>query len=182
MTSSISLASNALLLLGHSTIASFTEASAGATIAANLYETSYLGLLTSHRWRFATKKERLARLTATPINDYSYMFQIPSDCIHIIKVDTRRYTVVGDKVYANERDLYMDYIHRVTEDMLPPYFVKMMEFFLAVQFAVPLTGDMEKGKYYSGIYLNELKKAKFADSTQQPATPVLDNAYVDIRH
>jgi len=36
-TSSISLASNALLLLGHETIASFDEGTSGATIADNLY-------------------------------------------------------------------------------------------------------------------------------------------------
>jgi len=34
--SAVSLASNGLLLLGHDTIASFTEGTAGATIAANL--------------------------------------------------------------------------------------------------------------------------------------------------
>jgi len=35
-TSDISLSSNALLLIGHDTIASFEESTAGATIASNL--------------------------------------------------------------------------------------------------------------------------------------------------
>lgn len=182
LTSDISIASNGLLLLGHDPIASFTEPTAGATIAANLYETSYLSLLTTHRWRFATKKEKLARLSEVPMNKYSHKFQIPSDCIYVISPDTKDYEIYGSTIHANAKDLDMDYIYRVDEDKLPPYFSKMLEFFLATQFAVPLTGDMNKGKYFNAMYLNELKRAKFADSTQRPNTGFMDSPYTSVRY
>ncbi len=58
----------------------------------------------------------------------------------------------------------------------------MLEFFLAAQFAVPLTGDMAKGDYYSKFYLNELKRAKYADSTQTPQDTFVQSAYVGVRY
>ena len=181
-TSSISLASNALLLLGHGTIASFEEGTAGATIAANLYETSYLSLLTNHRWRFAVKKAQLARLVETPLNEYNYAFQLPSDCIYLIKTTSCHYQIYGSKLYTNDAAVEVDYTYRVGEDNLPPYFSKMFEFFLASQFALSLTGDMEKGNYFSRMYLNELKRAKFADSTQHPQESFIANPYVTVRY
>ena len=180
-TSSISLASNALLLLGHETIASFEEGTAGATIASNLYENSYLSLLTNHRWRFAAKKAQLARLVETPLNEYNYAFQLPSDCIYLIKTTSCHYMTYGDKVYSNDATMEVDYTYRVTEDKLPPYFTKMFEFFLSSQFALSLTGDMEKGNYFSKMYLHELKRAKFADSTQHPQESFIANPYVSVR-
>ena len=78
-TSAIQISSNALILLGHPPISSFEEPGAGAQGASNLYEQSYLNMLTVHRWRFATKKAQLSRLTEAPMNGYSYQFQLPSD-------------------------------------------------------------------------------------------------------
>jgi len=176
------MSSNALLLLGHETIASFTETTAGATLAANLYESSYLSILTSHRWRFATKKATLARLAAAPLNDYTYAYQIPSECLYLIQTDTVNYEVFGAEVYTNASTLEVEYIYRVDESKLPAYFSKMLEFYLAAQFAVPITGDMDKGKYFSGMYLNELKKAKFTDSTQRPNVSMQAAPYVHTRY
>jgi len=180
--SNIALASNALLLLGHETIASFTEGTAGATIASNLYENSYLSQLTNHRWGFATKQQQLARCSTSPVDGYTYAYVMPSDCIYLIKADTRNYRVYGHMVYTNATTLYIDYIYRVDEVNLPPYFTKMFEFFLAAQFALPLTGDIKKGEYYSRMYLNELKRAKFADSTQSPQDTFIDSPYTEVRY
>jgi len=182
ITSSIAIASNALLLLGHQPISSFNDGTSGATIAANLYETSYLGILSSHRWRFATKTQELARLNETPLNDYKYAYQLPSDLLYLQAIDSRMYNVYESKLYSNEIKVIADYTYRVDEDKLPPYFTKMLEFYLATQFAVSLTGDMDKGNYFSRMYLNEIKRAKYTDSTQQPQNLFVDNPYVEIRY
>lgn len=181
-TSAIKLASNALILLGAEPISSFTDGSTGATIASNLYENSYLSLLTSHRWRFSVKQEKLARLTGDTGNSFTYMYQLPSDCMYLIQVDTFTYEVYEDKLYCNVTEVLADYVFRVDEDRLPPYFSKMFEFYLASQFAVALTGDLEKAELFSTFYMNELKRAKFADSTQTPQVSFVDSPYISIRY
>ena len=186
ITSGISIASNALLLLGHEPISSFTEGTAGATIAANLYENSYLAVLSNHRWRFATKTQQLARLTEEPlIEGYRYAYQLPSDLLYLQSINegaTDRYNVYETKLYTNDENVIADYTYRVDEDKLPPYFTKMLEFYLAAQFALSLTGDMQKGEYFSKMYLNEIKRAKWADSTQQPQNLFVDSQYVNVRY
>jgi len=181
-TSSISLASNGLLLLGHEPISNFEDGTSGATIAANLYETAYLSVLTNHRWRFATKQARLARLTEAPLRDWTYQFQLPADLLYLAKVDTERYEIYEDKLYANSSDIYIEYTYRVDEDKLPGYFAKMFEFFLAAQFAVSLTGDMDKAQLFGRFYEQELRRAKFADSTQRPNESFTDSPYTQVRY
>lgn len=179
--SDIALASNAMLLLGGRTIASFTEESSESQIASNLFEHSYKAILTEHRWRFATKQAKLARLTATPHNDYAYQFQLPSDLLYLIKTDTRNYEVYEDKVYANSLELEAEYIYDIASDKVPSYWAKMFEFFLASQFAIPLTGDIDKASYFDQQYMKAKTKAKHADSTQRPGKGFVDNRYTNIR-
>ena len=179
----ISLASNALLLLGHDPIASFTEATAGAEIAENLYEHSYKAILTTHRWRFATKQARLAKLAAKPLSVFSNQFQMPTDLLYLIRpVNVRNYEVYEDKIYAHEDSLDIEYIYDIASDMLPSYYAKMFEFYLASQFAIPITGDIDKASYFSQQYEKALIKAKFADSSQRPNDAFLDSPYTDVRY
>ena len=85
-------------------------------------------------------------------------------------------------LYCNDLEVYVDYTYRVDEDKLPPYFTKMLEFFLSAQFAISLTGSIEKGEYFSKLYLNELRRAKFADSTQTPQDSFVDSPYLSVRN
>ncbi len=170
ITSDIKIASNALLLLGGETIASFTEPTAGSTIADNLYQSSLDGMLSAHRWRFATKTLKLSRLVGAGNANYTAKFALPSDLLYLIKTDgnNRNYEIYGKELHTSVTAVEIDYVYKVDETELPAYFIKALEFYLAFQFAVPLTGDMEKGNYYRIAYEAELKRAKFADSTQRP--------------
>lgn len=178
----IKIASNALLLLGHQPIASFDEPTAGAEVASNLYESSYKTLLTQYRWRFATKKAVAARLAQSPLDDYTYMYQIPTDCLYLISTDDRDYEIYGDKIYSNYSTLNIEYIYDVTPDKLPAYYVKMFEFFLASQFATPITGDLNKADMYYKMYEKQLRIAKYTDSSQRPNGVIESNPYVDVRY
>lgn len=180
--SSVKLASNGLLLLGHQPIASFEEASTGAQVASNLYETSYLSTLTTYRWRFAAKKVKLARLSAVPLNGFSYQFQLPSDFLYLIKPLSSNWELYEDKLYTNSSEEEIDYIYRVNEDKLPAYFAKAFEFFLALQFAIPITGDLNKAAAMQRMYEAEMRKAKYADATQRPPETFQDNPYVNVRY
>jgi len=178
----ISISSNALLMLGDTTISSFTQGTTGSTVAANLYETSLRALLSSHRWRFATKKVQLARLTATPLNDYTYQFQLPTDFIMLIKLqDSSDFEIYGDKLYSNQSTAYIDYIYRVDETYFPPWFTKTLEFFLAAQFAIPVTGNSTRMQEYNGMYEMQMRRARFADSSERPNIGIQDNPFTDIR-
>lgn len=181
--SDIQLASNALILLGHNPIASFTEATSGAEVASNLFTHSYRSILTQHRWRFATKQQVLARLSESPESVYNYQFQMPVDLLYLIRpVRGKNYEVYEDKIYSNDLEMTVEYIYEIASDRLPSYYAKMFEYYLASQFAIPITGDIEIASYYTQQYEKALIKAKFADSSQRPNDAFIDHPYVDVRN
>jgi hypothetical protein len=176
MATDISMCSNALLLIGHGTISSFTEGGAGALVASNLYQTSYENLLSLHRWRFASGKVALSRLTATPLNDWSYAYQLPADYLLANRVIPQSdYEIFANKIYSNETTLEIDYVFKPAESQLPAYFVKLMEMYLASQFAVPVTDNSAKGQLYAQFYDAQMRQAKFADASSRPPDAVADN-------
>lgn len=181
-TSKVQISSNALILIGHPPIASFEEPGAGAVAAANLYEQSYLNMLTMYRWRFATKRGELNRLAQAPTNGFQYQYQLPHDLVYLIKKDLNTdYEIYEDKMYTNDAQVKVDYTYRVDEDRLPAYFVKAFEFFLAMQFSIPVTGNSTRAQEYQGMYELQLKRAKYADSSQRPQDTFTHNPYVDTR-
>jgi hypothetical protein len=168
----VEIASKAFLLLGGNTISSFTEGTEGR-IATALYEDSYEDLLSNHRWRFASKKARLSRLAAEPLNEFQYQFQLPTDLLTVTKtLNEEDYEIYEDRLYSNHKDISIDYIYRVDETLLPSYFSKTLQFFLAAQFAIPLTDNTTRAEFYFNAYTAQERKAKNTDSKQRPSDPV----------
>jgi len=180
-TSKIQLISNALILLGDAPISALTDSGAGAIAGANLYDSSYINMLSMHRWRFATKKAKLARLSETPQSEYKYQYQMPSDLVMLQNTTAERdFDIYEDKIYTNYKELEIEYTYKVKEDFLPAYFIKTFEFFLAAQFAIPVTGNTTRANEYLGMYNSQLRKAKALDSTSRPAQQIKHNLIADI--
>ena len=180
--SAISICSNALLLLGHQPITSFEEGSAGAQIAAALYDSSYEALLTQTRWHFATKQAQLAMLADKPLDRWSYAFQLPADLLLISRITERHYEIYEDMIYTNAKEVNIEYIYRVEEANLPTYFVKALEFYLAAQFAIPITSNTQRAEQYQNMYLMQIRQARNADSAQRPNYPIEDSPFTDVRY
>lgn len=169
-----------MVLIGANPISSFSENTEGV-IASALYESTYSSLLASHRWRFATKQTLLSRLTETPQNSYTYQYQLPSNLLTVIKTENMEdYEMYGDKIYSNSPSLSIDYIYRVDETLLPPYFEKTLEFLLAAQFAVPITDNTQRGALYETLYEKQLRRAKNIDSSQRPSSAIVHSPLTDI--
>lgn len=182
VTSAINICSNALILLGHTPISSFSDVGSGAQVASNLYESSLRAMLSSHRWRFATKKIQLSRLTAAPLNDYTYQYQLPTDFIMLIKMqESGQFEIYEDKLYSNYSTAYIDYIYRPDETFFPPWFTKALEFFLAAQFAIPVTGNSTRMAEYNSMYEMQMRRARHTDSAERPNVGIIDSPFTDIR-
>ena len=181
-TAKVRLVSNALLLLGGQTISSFDDNSTGAVLGENLFDTTYKAMLQNHRWGFAKKTKALSRLSDTPNGDYQYAFLLPSDFLYLAKGSSYKFDLVGDTIQTNDKEFELEYIASVSEDRLPEYFAKALEFNLASLFAIPLTGDIDKSNYYSKVFIDQLRKAKAADSTMYPEVSIQDTPYLNVRY
>lgn len=178
----VQLCSNALVLLGHTPISSFIEPTAGAKVASNLYDSTFISILCSHRWKFATKKALLARLVDAPQNQYQYQYQLPTDMIMpVTTYPVSTYAIYGDKLYSDSDKVEIDYIYQPTESMLPAYFIKCFEYYLAIQFAISLMDDLNKVDVMSRMYEKESRIARYSDSQSTPQVPIQDDPYIRVR-
>ena len=182
MATDISMSSNALLLIGHGTISSFTEGGSGAEVASNLYATTYENLLCLHRWRFASAKSQLSQLTATPLNEWTYAYSLPSGYLVAIKVyPDVEFEIYENKLYADANEVALDYTFKPDESRLPAYFIKLMEYNLAAQFAVPVTANRSLGELYQAMFEDQLKRSRFLDSQARPQSPIIDSPFTEVR-
>lgn len=182
MASDIDISSNALQLIGSKSITSFADTGAGATVASALYENTLVALLTDTYWRFAMKKQSLNLLSQTPVNDFQFAHQIPTDSLRIYKVDPGCfYKIYEDKIYSNQNTLIADYIFRPDTTLLPSYFVLAFTYKLASDFALAVTDNEKKNQLFEGKFQEAISRAFAADAQQNPQTPIVDQPFTDVR-
>ncbi len=161
MTSSVTNASQALLLLRANTIASFSEDSNEAEICNVMYQSHMQHLLSIYPWTFATKKRQLTQDSTAPINEYTYSHIIPAEALLIWALfDTDNvgappvndYDIYGTetarRVFSNYSTLYADYVFYPNEAAWPYYFVEFAVNSLASVLAIPVTGNADLAAYY----------------------------------
>lgn len=114
MATAVSIASNALLMLGDKPIASFTETSDRARIAANLWPSVRDSVLRSHPWNCAIKRVQLIPDATAPAFDWTYQFTLPGDFLRALTVGPMmgedEYRIEGRKVLANFTPCQLRYV------------------------------------------------------------------------
>jgi len=184
MASKIDLINSALILVGDKPLNSLTESRRAAVVANQLYPSTFESELNKHRWGFARDIQQLSLLVEKPKDDrYNYAYQLPADLLVAVRVipneyDYRRY---GYQIYSNQPELKLDYIRKVTEAELPSYFVRLMEYALARDFAA---GIRDEAKWFQTMdirYKEEARNARFQDSAEFPQEPITDIPFVMTR-
>lgn len=139
-----------LRLLARNTISGLTDSTAEARVATALYDVIYDECLSGHPWSFA--KLTTAQLSASPNEtpDEREVYPLPAGWLMLTKVyegDSSGtevpYEVKGNSVVTDwdvsSSGLYVDYIKRPSEGLLPGYFTAYLVKALAAGFALPLT-------------------------------------------
>lgn len=164
MTTNISIASQALLLLRANTISSFSDDSNEAEICNTLYEEHIKHLLAIYPWTFATKKRLLVQDSTAPINEYTYSHIIPAETLLIWAVfnsdqvgvqPVKDYDIYGTessrRIFSNHSTLYADYTIYPDENVWPAYFTQFAIHSLAATLAIPVTGNADLANHYSQL-------------------------------
>lgn len=183
MASQIDMISNAFLLIGTPTINSLTDGTSRANVAAGLYGTTVDSLLTSNHWRFAHARQELSQLSAAPDHTYEYAYQLPADYLMAIRVypHTDNYEIIGDQLHCNLSEVTLDYINRPDESKFPQYFVKALEYRLAIEFAIPIAENRALKETLQSDYKTILHNAMWADAQGRPSKAPVNNPVINVR-
>lgn len=172
------ICTTASYLVGGEDIASFDEDTRESRIASRIYETTKRQLLQMHPWSFARKRQDLVKTTNTP-SDYAYEYQIPTDCLRVLKKDTpvNNYIIVGDKLYTDSNTVELSYLYDVAEVDLPDYFVRALEYCLAEILAAALAQDESMVQLMNGLKDGAYRTAKLIDSQMSPPSSPHDGTF-----
>lgn len=185
--SSIALCSRALLKLGAGSIASFDEGTAEAEIAANLYGHIRDAMLSAHPWSFATGQMTLARLSAEPVADYAYAYQLPADFLRALSVGVGErgrgcdYRIAERRLHTNTSEAVLTYIFRPDEAEFPPFFDQVLIGRLSAEFCIPLTESTSRSEVLHKLAEAEFRRAKTIDAQQDTPGRIEDFTLVGVR-
>jgi hypothetical protein len=174
----LELCSRALLRLGVPAIASFTEGTAEAEVAAGLYPGVRDALLASHPWSFATGQAPLPRLAAAPAADHAHAFQLPAAFLRVLSAGVPgsgsglRYRLLEDRLHTDAPQVTLTYIFRPGEGSFPPFFASALVARLSAEFCIPLTESTSRAQMLFGQAEAELRAARRADSQQATARAI----------
>lgn len=114
--SPVSISSNALLLLGQKTIASFVESSDIARLCSNLWPDVRDATLRLHPWNCATKRVSLAPVATPPAFGWSYAFQLPGDWLRTLSVgdddESPSFAMEGGQILLDAAECKLRYVYR----------------------------------------------------------------------
>ena len=174
MQTKIDLCSQALLKIGEKAIAGFEDGSAAAEIARKSYDAVIDGMLCLHPWRFAMKKYAL-----TKTDDGG--FPIPADALRVVSCGAARHEIMGNRIFADVPEIEITAVAKCGPESFPPYFSAAATTRLALEFCIPLTGNQNAFAILNALFDNELRIAKFVDSSFGANTSIGGFALIDTR-
>ena len=172
--SSVSVCSNALLMLGAQSINDFSEGTERARLAANLYPGVRDALLREHPWSCAVKRVLLAADVGSPSFGYQYSFTLPADYIRVLSVgdpyEDVDYLVEQRCLLANMSSLKLRYVFQNTDvASYDSCLVNLLELAMAAKMAYAITQSTSMAQYLYQEYLMALKTAKTLNGLEYPA-------------
>jgi hypothetical protein len=178
----IQIISNALILCGEKPLNSLNDDRYGATVGANLFEFLYENEIQTGSWRFSFKKASLGRLASSPLNQFQYAYQLPSDCLmHNHVWPACRYEIFGRHLYTDMTAVDLDYKFKPEITDLPAYFTLMLTYALAKDMAKPITGQTAMADKWEKAYMRQLPLSMAADAKARPSTPIQSSPFTDVR-
>lgn len=164
-TSKVSICSNALLLVGDETIASFDESTSRARLVSNLWEDIRRATLRMHPWNFARRRVLLAPLATAPAFDWSYAFQLPGDWLRTVSIGEREefdeFEMEDGKILCDLSSIKLRYIY--DHDNVAAWdalFVEAATFHMASAIAYPITKSASMQESMKGMLAGVLQLAR----------------------
>ncbi|MEE9458267.1 MAG: hypothetical protein V3V84_00725 [Candidatus Bathyarchaeia archaeon] len=179
----IQIISLAFTEIGKDPINDISEAGkAGAAIDLH-YDLLLTNLLTGYPWRFSTTQVQLVKLTAEPLKEWQYAYQLPADYLAAIDVIPHSdYKIFEKYIYSNLDELFLEYRFKPETPNLPGYFVELFKFELAKPLARFATVKREIKADIDKEWLRARNEAISIDQMSYPNRIIKDSKVIDSRY
>lgn len=193
--SNVAIANLALTKLGDLRILNLTDNTKPAREVNAVFDMARDYLQRRFSWRFCIKRANLAADSGTPLWDWSYQYQIPTDCLRILQVGQwyptpdlsdlistggQEYVLEGKYILSNQAGpLKLRYLSRVTDPVqFDTAFDMAFSAYLAYLVAEPLTASAEQKQMAYQDYRNAVKDAVIANAIENPPESLADQTWI----
>lgn len=170
MPSVVDICNMALLRCGSEPIVDLTDDNARARACRSAWPFVRKHVLRSHSWNAATVRTTLAVLTTAPDWEFESYYQVPTDCLHLVEVDTDEdWRIENGKIAAEGNGtLSIRYIKDETDtEKYDASLAMVMALRLAVEICEKITGSLNKRQLLLQEYIQTLNDAKVDDAQEQ---------------
>lgn len=182
--SEVQICNNALIKLGADTITSLSDDTKAARLCNKMYSIVRDDLLRSHLWNFAIEREALAQLSTNPDFGYTYQYQLPSDCLRVLRIKDSRaeYRIEGRKLLTDENTVNLIFIKRVTDtSQFDASFADLLALKLAVEIGYAITNSGSIVQGLNDLFERRYRRAKMIDAQEDSGYSLLTDTYLDSR-
>lgn len=182
--SKISICNKALIELGESPITALTDNNKAARTLDAVYDIVLLTALRSHRWNFAVKRVALAELSAIPVYGFTKQYQLPSDCLRVLEIDTLTavYKIEGRALLTDSGTVYLKYVAKIDDPtQYDAAFVDYLSLKLASDIAMTLTDNTALRDSVMAKSLLALREARTIDGQEDYPDAVADGSWITSR-
>ena len=126
-------------------------------------------VLRSHPWNFANKRVELAQLTETPAFEYDFQFQLPADCLRVLKTDDEFdiFKIEGRQLLSNNAIVKILYTSRVEDTtQFDSLFTETLSLMIGSKLAFNLSDNNGLSQTLFGKAQAKIKHAKSMDGQE----------------
>ena len=139
-------------------------------------------VLRMHVWNSALERETLTSV-GTPVFGFSYIFQLPANCIRVVEVNpVSRYQVEKKNILSNESSLNLLYVGEPTDlNNLDSLLAEAIAMKLALEIAETLTSKQGLKAELMQKYIIALQEARAANSHDKTPERRERSSYLDAK-
>ena len=148
------------------------------------YDLLYDSLLSSHRWRLATKIVPLSKSVVNPIIDlWKFSYILPSDYLTLDRLHPNvQHQIFGDKLFTNkdnvDSDLIIEYRFSTPVEKLPTYYIRFLVYSLAHHLALGVAQKFQYVAELERMMDSARAAALFNDSQSSGNVEIQNNPFV----
>lgn len=185
MVSVVGIVNSGLIKVGADPITSLGDNSVEARAANAQYEKLRDEVLRAHPWNFAIARARLSRLSEAPPFGYAFQYQLPEDCLRVLRLNDGRpgFDVEGRRLLTDEAEANTVFVRRVTDpNEFDAMFREALAYRIAADLAYPLANSTTLSGSMLQLYRDSLALARSVDGQESGAQHVLEaSAWIDVR-
>jgi len=181
------IANRALDAIGYDNIGSINDTSKSARLCNRLFVPLRDDLLRRHPWNFAMKRTVLPAMATAPVWQWSYAYQLPTDCIRVTRLNvsdpTTRYAVEGGVLVTDiGPPLGVLYISRVEDEgHFDALFATCLVTAMARDLAWPLGNNAKRRTELASDFTALLRDARSADAAEGTPDQLWADTLIDAR-